>query len=43
MIRDAVTILREILRRLMNGIRKPEADPSLPAPDELRKEAVRYE
>ncbi len=43
MTRDAVAILKEILRRLLSGIRRPEPDASLSVPDELRKEAARYE
>lgn len=42
MIRDAITILRELFIKMTGGGKAPVFDRTLPAPDELRREAERY-
>lgn len=43
MLRDAAALLKDLLDRLLEGIRQPEQDNTLPDPAALREEAKRYE
>lgn len=43
MIRDAMSYLKELLSRFLEGIRAPEKDLTLPEPLALREEAKKYE
>ena len=43
MIRDAISILNQLLSDLLKGIQEPQADETLPDPDDLSEEAKKYE